>query len=469
MKFTHIFITAGITAIAGLTACDDTVTTLGNSLVDDNTEVVIDSIFTVTGIPKINDEIQSRTTTQILGDLTAKEYGHFSSDFVTQFMPALQLDTTGTKISDIDSIKLCMLFNSGDFTGDSIIPMGFKVYPLTAQLPSPIYSDFDPKDYYDENNCWTAQTQIYTGNALYNDSLSNLSTRTVMVNLPHQFAVDFYNEYLHNPQTFATPQAFTQFFPGLYVKNTFGSGRVINFSATQIKLFYKRHTTVTKNGVERDTVYNIASTYMAVTPEVVSNNIIDMTLSSSLLDKIDNNETLLVAPAGYDVEMVFPTQEILNRYRAQAGELSVINSLTMSIPVEEVANSYNINPPTNVLIVLSKDKKNFFATNKINDEQTSFLATYNESSRSYDVTSMRQYIIDMLNKETLTAEDYTFTITPVNVITETSQSSYYYYYSTQEQSYITGIVPYVSGPAMCKLDLENIKIKFTYSKQTINN
>lgn len=465
MKFNHLFIPFAVTAVALFTACDDTTSTAGSSLVTDNTEVVIDSAFTLTGTPRKIDSIPARTTTQILGNITAEEYGHFSSDFVAQFMPALQLDTAGTKASDIDSVKLVMMFSRGNLTGDSIVPMGFKVYPLTAQLPSPSYNTSldNIGSFYDENQCWTAKTQVYTGNALYNDSINDLVYRSVMVDLPKSFAVKFYNEYINHPETFATPQAFTSFFPGIYVKNTFGSGRVINFSATQIRLYYKRHATVTKNGEERDTIYNITSTYMAVTPEVISDNLIRMSLSQSLLNRINNGETLLVAPAGYEVEMTFPTREIISRYRQYGGDLSVINSLTMSIPVEKLANGNNINPPANVLIVLSKDKKSFFADNKITDDKTSFLASYDETTQSYEVTGMRSYIIEMLSKDNITADDYTFTITPVNVVTETSQSGYY----SQGQVYVTGINPYVSGPAMCRLRLDKAKIKFTYSKQSL--
>lgn len=465
MKLKYILSAAVAALTAGLISCDDEVTTLGNSLVEDNTEVVIDSSFTITGRPVKNDDIQSRSITQILGSITAKEYGHFSSDFVTQFMPAMKLNTDGVGINDIDSIKLLMFFYPGNFTGDSIVPMGLKVYPLTRQLPSPIYSDFDPTGYYDENNCWTDRTQIYTGNALYNDSINALSYRTVSVKLPDSFAKSFFNEYLKSPQTFATPQAFAQFFPGLYVKNTFGSGRVINFSETRINLYYKRHTTITTNGVERDTVFNTSSTYMAVTPEVITNNIINMSLSPNLLSQVENNEPIIVAPASYDVEVTFPAQDIINKYRQNGGEMSVINTLSMSIPVETIVNTYNINPPQYVLLVLSKDKKEFFAANKITDEQTSFLASYNETTKSYDFTSMRQYILDLMAKDQISAEDYTFTLTPVNVVTEESSSSYYY----SGQTYVQAITPYIAGPAMCKLNLEKTKITFTYSKQIIKN
>ena len=466
MKFHPIYIIGLLGLLSGLSACDDSVTTLGSSLIEDNTQVVIDSSFTISGRSVENNDIQSRTTNQILGSLTAKEYGNFSSDFVTQFMPALRLDTTGTKLSDIDSIKMLMFFSKGNFTGDSLVPMGLKVYPLTASLPSPIYSNFNPEDYYDADNCWTPTTQIYTGNALYNDSINNLDYRAVSVSLPKEFALNFYREYINHPETFATPEAFTTFFPGLYVKNTFGSGRVINFSETRINLYYKRHAKYTnKAGEERDTIYNKVSAYMAVTPEVISNNIINMSISSSLTDKIEAGETLLVAPASYDVEMTFPAKAILDKFNQDGGEMAVINTLTMSIPVENIANGYGIKPPSHVLLVLSKDKASFFANNKINDDKTSFLAEYNDVTQTYEFTGMRPYIMSLLNQPSISTSDYTFTITPVNVVTETTQSSYYNTGST----YVTQIVPYVSGPAMCKINLKNAKIKFTYSKQSIKN
>ena len=419
-----------------------------------------------TANPAPNSDIQSRTITQILGTLSAKEYGDFSSDFVTQFMPAMKLDTVGVSVNDIDSAKLLMFFAPGNFTGDSIVPMGFKVYPLKKQITSPIYSDFDPTDYYDENDCWTPTNQIYTGNALYNDSLNTLSYRTVAVKLPTEFAKSFFSEYVEKPQTFASPQTFAQFFPGLYIKNTFGSGRVINFTECRINVYYKRHQKVTMDNVERDSIFHRTGAYMAVTPEVVTNNIIKMQLSEQLKNIVEvNKEPIIVAPASYDVELTFPTKEIIRKYRETSGALAVLNSLTMSIPVEKIENSYNINPPQNVLLILKNKKADFFANNEINDDKTSFLGTYNETTKTYEFSVLRQYILDMLAKDELTPEDYTFTLTPVNVITEQSQSSYYY----EGQVYISGITPYVAGPAMCKLDLPNTKITLTFSKQIIEN
>ena len=205
---------------------------------------------------------------------------------------------------------------------------------------------------------------------------------------------------------------------------------------------------------------------MAVTPEIISNNIINLELSSELKQMASNaDEPIIVAPAGYDVELTMPIPEIIHRYRTQGGEMSVINSLAISIPAKEIANKYNILPPKNVLLVLSKDKDDFYANNKITDDLTSFLATYDDVNQCYTFLNMRQYLLDMLAKDELKPEDYTFTLTPVNVTTESTSSSYY----QQGTTFVTAITPYVAGPAMCKIDLKNAKIKFTYSKQIVNN
>lgn len=460
MKRFFAFVIAIFAISISFNSCSDDVTSVGSSLITDQSEVIIDSSFTISGVSVQSAEIPSRTISQLLGNIEATEYGYFASDIVTQFMAAQTLQTDGVTEADIDSIKLMMFYTPSTLVGDSLIPMGLKVYPLTSQLSSPIFSDFDPTGYYDENTCWTDGTQIYTGNVLYSDSLTNLTYRTISVQLPIEFGRKLFREYLNNPSTFATPQSFTQFFPGLYIKNTFGSGRVLNFGESRINMYYKRHTTYTNAvGETRDTIYNIASTYMAVTPEVISNNVIRMKLAQSLTDLAATNP-IMVAPLGYDVQLTFPANDLISTFHSQGGRQAVINTLSLSLPVEEITNDYGIAPPKYVLMVLSKDKDTFFANNKINDDKTSFLATYDSTNKCYDFTSMRQYLLDLIEKGALTTDDFTFTLTPVNVTTEDSSSDYYY-----GTSYITAVTPYINGPAMCKFNLSNAKIKFTFSKQ----
>lgn len=446
-----------------LISCQDSTTTIGSSLVMDQTEIVMDSSFTVTGHSMVNPVVQSRTLTQLLGRLEATEYGNITSDIVTQFLPAMNIDTVGVTVDDVDSIKLLMFMEPGDFTGDSLVPMGLNVYMLNKQLPSPIYSNFSPKDYYDENDL--IGSQIYTANALYNDSLNNLSYRTIYVNLPNQFAKDIFAHYVENPEDFADPTTFTSWFPGIYITNTFGSGLVVNINETRMNLYYRKHATYEdSDGVEQDTIYKMVRSYLSVAPEVITNNNIKFEMSNELTSKIDNGEALIVAPTGTEVEIIFPTLNIISTYMKDAPELSLLNTLTFSIPAEEIENSYGIEPPTTLLMVLANEKAEFFAENKIADNKTSFMGTYSSTTNSYSFGNMRQYITEMMEKGTLDASDYTFIITPVNLDTESS-SDYY----GNATTYVVNVSPYVTKPAMVKLNLDEAKIILTYTRQSTKN
>ncbi len=459
MKFSKFII--GALLATSMVACEDD-STIGESIIQDEIEIVIDSTFTVTGHSVASPKVQSRTITQLLGVINAKGFGSLRSDVVTQFMPTVDMDTTGVTVDDIDSIKLVLRIANGGYTGDSIVPMGLKVYQLDKQLPSPIYSDFSPEDYYSPQS--EIGSAVYTATALgMSDSIAELSYRSVEVMLPLELGKKFFTRYKTNPETFSTPSAFAEWFPGLYIANSYGAGRVMHFKSTDMRIYYRQHDVVD----EQDTTYYKTGVYFAVTPEIVTNNNIEMSISPDIQSRVDDGESIILAPAGLDVEVEFPARDIIARYRENKGLISVINTLSFEIPVEKVTNDYGINPPPYLLMVQSSKKDEFFANNDITDSKTSFYATYNSSTGKYTFTGMRDYIIDLLNKDVITDEDVMFTLTPVNVSTESSSSSSYYY-STSTTQYLTGVYPYVDSPAMVKLLFDKAKIKFTYSKQSLN-
>ena len=146
--------------------------------------------------------------------------------------------------------------------------------------------------------------------------------------------------------------------------------------------------------------------------------------------------------------------------------MSVVNNLTISIPVENIKNDYGLTPPPYLLMVKSSEVDKFFAENIIPDGKSSFWASYDESSQSYNFTSMRDYIIqaikernkkedDSKNEE---SEDYKFTIIPVQITTDT-QGTY------ETTTIVTKCTPFISRPVMGRLVLDKAKVKFTYSKQ----
>lgn len=466
MKLKSLFkpLYTAVLVLAGLSfsACENS-NEVGTDLVTDEVSIVSDSTFTVVGKSTRSEAVVSRTVMQLLGSVDAPGYGSITSDFVTQFMPSSSMVTTDVTPETIDSLKLEMLVNTSSFVGDSLALMGLEVYPLAKQLEVPIYSNFNPQGYYDPNNC--------VGSLVYNltkgaeaDSLQKNTYYTLSVKLPVEMGRDFFRKYKESPQTFASPTEFAKYFPGLYVRNSYGSGRITRVGNTTMKLFYHQNFV---NDKGNDTTVYAVGTYFSVTPEIITNNNIALDISPSITKGIADGQVIMLAPVGYDVELTFPAPAIMSSYRTGvAGSLGVVNTLSFQIPVEDIENKYNITAPTDVLLVLKKDRDDFFLKNKLPDDKTSFRATLtklSDGSMGYAFMDLRQYIMDLLQKDNVTEDDYTFVLMPVIATTESSND---YYGNTNAT--LTAITPYVTEPKMTKILLEKAKINFVYSKQTTN-
>ena len=84
---------------AATTACDDN--NIGQSTIESESHLIVDSSFVLEGTSVRTERIQSRTLTQLLGVIQASEYGTLRSDFVTEFMPSSVLDTVGVSTSSL--------------------------------------------------------------------------------------------------------------------------------------------------------------------------------------------------------------------------------------------------------------------------------------------------------------------------------------------------------------------------------
>lgn len=441
-------------------ACEET-STIGNTIVDDEISVVIDSSFTITGQTVETGAVQSRTLTQLIGSLDAEAFGSLSSSVVTQFMPATIIDTTGITTADIDSLKLIMRMTKEAFTGDSVVPMGIEVYRLNRNLPSPIYSNFSPADYYDPSQ--RLGSAIYSASAVgESDTVAASPYRYIQVGMPRSLANELFEAYKANPKNFATPADFiNNVFQGVYIANSYGNGRVSRITQTMMSMYY--HRVVKNETTQKDSTVYMIGNYMAVTPEVVTNNNIRLDMSDNIRNMVSQGNNLIVAPAGLEVELTFPAQKIIDSYNAKKGQNSVINTLTMSIPADTLANPEGIPAPPYVLLVLADKKDEFFANNQLPDNKTSFYAAYNRTNHSYTFSGLRPYLMQLLEKEEITPADVTFRLCPVQVEFESTGSSYWDYSTTE-----SALVPYVQGPAMVRISLKDTKISFTFSNQTIN-
>ena len=196
---------------------------------------------------------------------------------------------------------------------------------------------------------------------------------------------------------------------------------------------------------------------------MVNYNNISQQLSADVTTLASKSPVVVApSPMGFDANVTIPVRDIVSKYKEQAGLYNVINSMTFRVSAESIENEYGITPPPYLLLIRKDKRDEFFKDAELTDNKTSFYAAYSSISKSYTFTSMRQYVIDMIEKdgtEGLTDADGEFLLMPVSLVTETVNS----------QTTVVAIVPYTETPVMAKLNFDDSKIKVTYSKQTIKN
>lgn len=447
-----------VMAVVLLSGCSQS-SEIGMSLTDETITIEIDSAFTVNGRTIENKHVQSRTVSQLIGEIDAPVFGSIRSDFVAQFLPSTDIDTTGMTAADIDSVKLFLQMDRTGFVGDSLVPMGIEVYRLRTPLADVMYTD-DEHPAYDRADLMSSATYI-ASTMNEPDSVKAMPRMYVELPLNVEFARELWNAYKADPSVYGDPARFArEVFGGVYVKSSYGAGRVSEFSVSSIRYFYhKTETTTSSTGEDSTYIERYYGDYFAVTPEVMVNNFVDYEPAQDLRDMISQGDQVLAAPAGYEMEIELPAQELLTAYRRHSGKLQVLNALDVLIPADSIPNKYGIAPPPYVLMVLKHKKDDFFANNRLTDNKLSFYAQYSAASGGY-VFSMRNYMSYLLDLDEVSAEDYTFVITPVEVEVEASSSNSYYYGT----SYVVSrIVPYVAKPAMARISLSKAKIKLSYS------
>lgn len=493
-KFHYIALFAGIIASV-MGACQNETPTIGSGLASGEVHIAIDSLTwdgsrqwiyrgddsTLVTCPRIDRttdydvSIDSRSTTNLIGRLSVPEYGDLNCSFVSRLMCAKTLSIPDTiPMEQIDSMSLILSVPRGQLTGDSLAPQQLRVFRLNKSLPLDIDNTFDPTGYYNPDE--PLGSKSYTLSALgMKDSLySSLSYINVEIPMTRDMARATVKAYRDNPETFQWPQSFEQYFHGIYVEPSFGRGCVANIAATNFVIFYNYNTVQTVTTT--DTTYTegvnkaVAVGVFESSPIVLSSNNITYKPSDYLRTLADSGESIITAPGGYRMKIKFPARQLIDIYRQSQSRLAVVANLTFNIPAEEIKNDYGITPPPYLLMVKTSKLDEFLANNSLPDNKESFYATYDAVNKRYAFSSMRSYIVDLIENG-VKEEDLDFTIIPVNLTLESNSSnssSYYGYYygSSSNTTYsVTKCTPYILKPSMCRLFVDKAQTIFTYSTQ----
>lgn len=491
-----------LTIAAGglLLSCEDKTPTVGGALASGEVHIALDSLTwngtdqtihrgeqeTTVFCPKIsyetifNDSVDTRSTNNLIGRISVPEYGDLNCSFVSRLMCTTTLDIPDSiwkKPERIDSMKLILTVPRGALTGDSLAPQQLRVFELTKSLPNDIDNRFDPTGYYDPAN--PLGTRSYTLSALgMSDSL--YSTRKyvdITIPMSREMALNIVEAYT-NPATkdiFAWPQTFEKYFHGIYVEPSFGRGCVANIALTNFVIYYHYYTMESSKDADGKPIETLATKVgytgvFASSPIVLSSNNVTYRPSDKLKVMAAENQAIITTPGGYRLKFKFPGKELVDIYNTTQSKLAVISSLKFQIPVEEIQNDYGLAPCPYLLMIKSSKLKEFLASNSLPDDKESFYAEYDAKRKRYEFESMRDYIIDLIQKGA-TEDDLDMTIIPVNLEFETNEQTnnyyswYYYGSNTSGTKYLTKCTPYIAGPTMCRLKMDEAQTIFTYSIQ----
>lgn len=487
MKSSRLFLPVAASLFAGLyMACEDNVSQIGGSLATGEVNIRIDSIeYDLHAVNIPDKKFDSRSGSLLMGNLNVPEYGSLNCSFVTRLMSISQFPDSMTVskekfnefIDRIDSCSVQLYLIRDNFIGDGFTPLQATIYQLDRQLPNNIDNDFDPTGYYDPSRPLGKKNYTLSGAGGTDDSFYGDKQFQISVNVGKEFAASIYRKYQSDPQIFTWPQEFAKFIPGFYVTNTFGKGSVACYSQLTVNSYFHTKAVRPKTDSDGKTVKDendniVYESYMrkdslvlcTTAPEVLSSNNIAYAPSEYIKKKIESGETIITTPGGYTTQITFPAKEIIRKYEDTAHNLSIVSSLSMTIPADTVGNNFGISTVPYLLLIKTSEVDKFFAKNSVPDNKTSFSATYNADIGGYRFAGLREYILSLIDKDEVTADDEDFSLIPVQISTETNSSSYY----SSGATYTTKCVPYLGRPTMTRLDTDKARIVFTFSSQNLD-
>lgn len=444
MKLKHSII--GLCTLACLAACNDETGTIGGSLISDldHLEISTDT-FNISTRSIVVDSVLARNSSSYLGTIRDPETGEYiSANYMTQFhtlegygFPALDSISSRDTNNEIiaDSCELRLFWDS--FYGDSLSSMKCTAYELAAPMTEDkvYYSNFDPIK---EGLVRSASAGGIKASKTYTLEDMNVSlslrnnssySKNIRIRLDKPYTDKdgktynnygtyimrkYYKEYGGDSTYFKNAiRLINNVVPGFYIESTGGLGNLANVTITQLNLYFQY------KGSSASTPYTGTMSF-AGTQEVMqhTNYVNENEKIKSLAD--DPTCTYLKTPAGIFTEITLPVNEICLNH-----DNDTVNSAKFTLQrLNDITDSsYAFDAPTTVLLVPKDSLYSFFEHRDVNNNKTSFLATFDSKSNTYTFNNVGSMIkamqLSKLNGNT--SEDWNKAVLiPVTTTTNTS-------------------------------------------------
>ncbi|MDR0538693.1 MAG: DUF4270 domain-containing protein [Tannerellaceae bacterium] len=418
MKTTY-FIICILFTLAFLSACDNIGLVGSEMQPKGDMSVVYADTFQLEASTVALDSTYAKSTYGLLGEMYDPTYGTLKSGYLCQFYCQDNFKFKQTPLDGkIDSMKLYIAYERGNWIGDSLAPMQVKAFPLIKQLSGHFYTNFDPVGYVDMQHP-LAELSYTPRDFSISDSIWNLSGLSyyypdLSMRMPTELGQAFYDASIKNPGVYTNQQTFNNFFPGLYITNTFGSGNIIVVETTGMAIYYRYQT---KNSSGNDTILTASEGFL-VTEDVIQLNQFRNTDISTLLTPNDDH-TYIKTPAGVFTRVTIPIKKITDTIKDRK-----INNAYFSLtafPHEE--QPYTLTPP-NYLLALPEDSVvNFFRDGKMDNSTTSFVSmTKSAADLTYRFGNI-SIMLDHYMRNAPEKEELNLLIIPIERTVQTDQQT----------------------------------------------
>ena len=391
----------------GLTACDDTTDTLGDSLTHtaDKFQLLTDT-FGVSTRSMTIDSVLASSIYPYIGHVKDSETGSYIESSFSSQLSVLQTifysspkedsikcekDEWGNYIAD--KCYIGIYFNS--FKGDTLNTMKLTLHELAKPLEEGVkyYSNFDlAKEGYlrnDGNEIKLAKSYTYEG------LVTTDSMRPVIIDLnKEEVYVDMngnkyknYGSYLltsfyKHPEYFSSSYNFIhKVCPGFYFEHTNGMGNMGEVAFVNLAVGFK--------ALRGDSLSAVEITFPG-TEEVMQTSFIDN--DKDRLNELASDEscTYVKSPSGIFTEMTLPIDSIKRGH-----ENDTISSAKVIVPRYNYTSDESMFSAPNYIMMVPKDSLySFFENKNVPDSKMSYLASYSSKNNTYTFNN----ISDLVNK-----------------------------------------------------------------------
>jgi len=462
-------------------SCNDTIGRVGLGIQPEEDKVaVFDTTFTFDARTIAVDSIYAKTPYGFLGEFYDPAYGSIKSSFICQYYPSIGFQYLDSIVDNkIDSVRLNLYYS--EFIGDSLTPMEVTVYPVIKPLTENYYTNTDPSVFCDMNNpiakySYTARNKNLSDSLIQANITNGSYPFHISIPLPVKLGQDYLDK-IRNGEL-KTVDEFLNFFPGTYLKTTFGTGSMLPIELATI-LVYCTQETMLQNVSGGDSIaYKPDEAVFAVTKEVIQLNKFE-NKNPAFLTEDSPDKTYIKTPAGVYTEITIPIKKIVaaigkKKFSSVAFSLNAYPPedipFPLPIPGKAITAGYNAYGNTQstgfdrkLLLIQPDSVKNFFEMKKVVDNQTAFTAYFNENTYTYNFTNIANLIQYAINNAP--DKDLKLWVIPVQTtwVSQTTSSGY-----PAQMDYTTANDLYPSAVTL-KKGGDNLKIRVIASDLKINS